>query len=341
MTKVLFILTILFVFVSCGAKAPASKAKFKIFSGNITDPMITFPGGLIIMGRSLDGTQSFKTVYQPGLEIEIKKGSWEFATIGWIGANPMEGNQQCSHQSVEISTDSFTINFDMSYQGCLNLPTLEGKMFSHPIFYNYLSNTYNGFKKLQVKTCPDIISDCSTSQADPVSFKVEIPGMMKGVIANAAAGISLVSNCISGSVSNVTPPYGGPSGFIGVSITTFSGASCAGTPKTYFFMHGFGEVLNETFLDSASNTVIRKGALTVDAVSPYPIVSLDPLNFLGAHTSVSTLPTPVSSNDLYMYKGGATMSVSPNAPNGSFIYYDGSSWTQFAETASVKLILQD
>lgn len=320
-----------FLVVSCGQKGATTNAKFKIFSANMIDPQVTFPGGLMVMGRNFDDSQSFMVLYKPGLELGLKKGFWEFATIGWTGANPMEGNQQCAYLRAEVITDLFTVDFNMNYQSCLNAKTVEGKSFSHPIFYNVIGGTYNGFKKLNVKTCADI-NACAT-QSMPVSFRVGIQGDLGG---------SLISNCVSGTdISNITPPHGGPNGFISMRISLFSAAGCTGVEKTYYFDHGFGEVLDRSFYDASGALVTRRGALSFHATAPDATIALNPINFYGAYSNNAALPTLMGANDTYVYTGG-TMGLPPYASTGNYLYYDSSvpGWTTFAETASVKLLLE-
>lgn len=225
MNRILFIFLLSLLIFSCGKKGETSKAKFKIFSGNLTDSEVQsiFPGGLLVLGRSKDGLQSFTLGYQAGLELNLKKGDWEFATVGWMGANPLEGNQQCSFQHSDIQFDSATISFNMSKQACLALAGDNQNRFTDPLFYDFLSGTYNGFKKLQLKTCPDLLTNCTgAAQVAPFSFNVDIPAMTKGVSLNLLPK-GLISNCVSGgtSISNITPPHGGSAGFIGVRVTTF------------------------------------------------------------------------------------------------------------------------
>lgn len=327
-----------FLCTSCGQKGQATKTNFKIFSGNMIDPVSTFPGGLLLLGRHSDGSQSFVLAFKPGLELELKKGKWEFATIGWMGANPMEGNQQCSYQTVDINTDLFSVNFNMNYQACLNATTFEGKRFSHPLFYNTIGQTFNGFKKLQVKTCADL--DLCSSQATPISFRVDIQPMLKGIVGTAGvAGLSSV--CISSAfASNITPPHGGAGGFIGLMVTTFSASACSGTPKAYFFDHGFGEILNRSYLISGT-TILRRGALSVDTASLDAGVALAP--FYGTHslTNVSA-PSTGGARSLYLYDGASVLTATPTgATSGMLLYFNGSTWSKFSDTDSVKLLLQD
>lgn len=294
MKKLLFILMISFMIVSCGQKSEPSKAKFKIFSGNLTNPQATFLGGLLIMGRSVDGTQSFTMAYQSGLELELKKGSWEFATIGWIGTKPMEGNQQCSYQAAEISADVFTVNFNMTRQGCLNLSTSEGNRFTDPIFYNFINGTYNGFKKLQVKTCADITS-CST-QTLPSSYRVEIPTLLKGISSNIGSG-SLISSCISGmAASNITPPHGGANGFIGMKITIFSSVLAKFNNPYSVAVDSIGNI----YVADTANYVIRKidpnGIVTTLAGMAGVTGSLDGVGSMARFTTPKGIAVDSSGN---------------------------------------------
>lgn len=336
--KILFLIMIS-LFASCGEKGSPSKAKFKIFSGNLVDPQTTFPGGLLVMGRIDDGSQSFIIPYQPGLELDLKKGSWSFATIGWLGANPMEGNQQCSYQRVEISSDIFSVAFNMNYQNCLNLNNVGGSLFTHPMFYDLIGGTYNGFKKLNVKTCTNI-SSCTTQNA-PVSFKVEVSSHLFGITSNSGINHVLASTCINGTaLSNITPPHGGPGGFIGLTIRTFSASACTGVAKSYYFDHGFGEALNRSYIDSGV-LVSRRGALSVNANATDATLALTKINFLGSYSSSVALPALVGANDLYVYNGATTMAQSPFASPGNYLYYNGVSWITFPETNSVKLLLEE
>lgn len=355
MKKLFSILMILLLVVSCGHKGESSKAKFKIFSGNIIDPQGLFPGGLLVMGRSLDGVQSFIVPYSPILELDLKKGDWEFATIGWIGTTgPMEGNQQCSYQRVDIISDIFTVNFNMNFQSCLTATTLDGSRFSRPMFYNSMVG-FNGFKKLKVKTCAELDLSCSTTnstQLVPGSFRVQIPTNLKGVTGSAGIGNGMASNCVPGGISNIAPPHGGPNGFIGTQITTFSDSACSVSPKPYFFHHGFGQVLNQSYINSSGVPVTIRGALSVDVNSVDAGIALSP--FMGTHSDASLAPSVTTGvSGLYLYgnpttnmqAGGGVPSILAGATLGDYLYFDGTSnvsgWTKFTPTVSVKLLLQN
>src|SRR5438445_7054140 len=102
MKKIFSLMLIAILTTACGSKGK-SQTSFKILSGNIMAASVTtFPGGILIMGRTLDDTQSFISAYSSDMVLELKKGDWEFATIGWMGASPITGNQQCAYQRASV-----------------------------------------------------------------------------------------------------------------------------------------------------------------------------------------------------------------------------------------------
>ncbi|MBC7540670.1 MAG: hypothetical protein H7281_17755 [Bacteriovorax sp.] len=350
MNKTFLIFAISILLVSCGQKNESSKAKFKIFSGNITNGPSQFTGGLLILGRSLDNSQSFSVLYKDGLELELNKGSWEFSTIGWMGTNPMEGIQQCDHQSVEINSSIFNISFSMTPDKCVTSQTSDGKSFTDSIYYSNGINSYTGFKKLIVKTCATgTLGSCgSMSQSSPGSFRIEIPASLTGINLSGI-GSGLASNCILGTLtSNVSPPYGGH-GFIGLKITTFTDTACSATPKNYYFNHGFGEILNKTYIDNGVN-VTRKGALSIDTgITSQTLNPLDLITYKGAYNITASAPASPSNGDIYFYNGvvnttfvNASLSPYVQAVPGNYFYYciNGSAGWKSA-TENVKLILED
>ncbi|MDO9183864.1 MAG: hypothetical protein Q7U04_15725 [Bacteriovorax sp.] len=323
MKNFLYIFLFSLLAFSCGKKGEVSSAKFKIFSGNLTDPNVAFPGGVLVMGRNIDGSQAFIVHFKPGLEMELTKGSWEFATIGWLGPGPIEGNQQCSFQSTEINSDIFTVNFNMNFSSCLNRTAFEGKHFTSPIYYDYIGQTFNGFKKLDVKTCTPLNS---CSPIGPVSYKVTIQTLLKGLTTNVNVGNGLESFCYSTVSSAIRPPHGGPNGFIGLKITLFTGAGCIGTPTDYFFNHGFGDK-------------IPKGVLSPNPLSPNPsAMGLAPLFYLGDYANNSNAPAAPNVGDLYRYTGG-TAAFSPTPSTTDYIYYNGT-WTKYTDLPNVLLFLE-
>ncbi|MFA6238237.1 MAG: hypothetical protein WC635_12965 [Bacteriovorax sp.] len=341
MKNLLILLTLSLLAISCGQnKGGVSKANFKIISGNLIDTQAVFPGGMLLMGRSIDDSQSFIVAYTPDLSLDLKKGAWEFATIGWMSNVAIEGNQQCDYLKADILSDTFSVTFNMTYSKCMIASSVQGNRFSAPYLYNHLAGAYNGFKKLNVRNCPNLVTTCSSvNLTSPVSFIVEIPPEIRGI--NSTAGIrGLKTNCINSANSNVTPPLGGSMGFIGMKIITFSGSSCAGTARSYFFRHGFGERLNETFVDASGVTQYRNAALSIDPAPVDSTLALSNFKFMGEWSSTSSLPTPAGV-ELYKFTANTTSSFSPTASPDDFLHYNGSTWISVPDAASVALILED
>jgi DNA-binding beta-propeller fold protein YncE len=139
--------------------------------------------------------------------------------------------------------------------------------------------------------------------------------------------------------SGAVTTFAGHAGING-NTDTAGGAGCTGVPKSYMFQHGNGEVMD--LLYSVSGAVYHQRAATsVDVNSADSSIALSP--FYGVITDPAFANLPVISagaHALYFYIG-ITMLGSPlNANSGNYIYYNGSAWTKFTETDSVKLLLQ-
>lgn len=344
--KIFLLVVISLLAVSCGSKG-TTKTSFKIVSGNLlnVDPAITFPGGILVMGRSLDNAQRFILPWNSTLELTLQKGAWEFASIGWKGLNPMEGAQECAYQQANITTDNFALTFDMTYSNCLNSKTAEGSYFSAPYFYNNAlsANGFpNGFKTLSVTECLlNSLGGCA-APVMPASFRVDVLPRLQGIV-TPATGFS--SNCVNPTagtmataLSNLTPPWGGPMGFIGMRITTFTGPNCSGIAKDYIFDHGFGNYLNNTFVDMNGVTQTRRGAPSTDPSAAAPI--LTPFRFLGGLTTAPTTTTPGNIGDMYYVP-----SISPGMIGNYFVLTGAMppssyTWTLMADGLSAKLFLE-
>jgi hypothetical protein len=337
MKKIFCLILIALLTTACGSKGK-SQTSFKILSGNLTTASVTtFPGGILIMGHTLDDTQSFVSAYTTDMVLELQKGDWEFATIGWMGVNPITGNQQCAYQRASVQTDDFTLSFNMSYEACFKMQTSDGKWFTDPLYYNAIGGTLSGFKKLSIGTCSNIASNCSTLN-NPGSFRINIPAHNKGIFSSTAL-TDLTSVCVNGTDSALTPPHGGH-GFIGLDITYFSGTACSGTAYSYHFNHGFGEKLDQTYVDAAGVTQTRRAVLSLDGSATNADIARIDLHPMGTWSVTNAFPTALA-DDLYMYTGATMLTVSPYPTAGKFILYNGTSWTAFAETANVKLILEE
>lgn len=239
--KNLFMFIFFFIIVlitGCGNKAEPVKARFKIFAGNM-DIQATFPGGLILKGKNESGPEQFTTAYNPNLELILKKGVWHFAVIGWDGPLKLEGNQKCDYQVVDIQSDIFSVNFSLDRAKCSNVVGANGKYFTAPYFYNFANGNLNGFKKLTVKTCSNLMIGSCTTQTRPFSYLVGIPNFSIGVPVASGSPLmtGLKSQCITLASSEVTtPPYGGENGIFDTQIAIFESGGPAFNNPTSFSM---------------------------------------------------------------------------------------------------------
>lgn len=344
MKKLVILTCMLFLTVSCGDK-PGAKSSFKIISSNMSDPQVTFPGGVLVMGRHTDGSQSFVLPWTPSLELVLKKGSWDFATIGWEGPNPIEGNQKCAFAKADVNSDVFAVEFNMNYQNCLHGSASDGSRFTSPLFYYASGGNYLGFKTLTVNSCPNLASDCNDVTMAPVNtFKVVIPVNLVGVQVLSGLTKGLSTQCVVTNnlgESNVTPPYGGPRGFITTNIITFnSQADCESGYRIndYSFPHGFGKPLDRPYVLGDTTYDTKRGAVSINPYATNSILALTPLVFKGEHSNNAAYPLSPATNDIYKYTGtSGLIAVSP----GSYIWFDGSGWVPISDNRSVKLILEN
>lgn len=308
--------------LSCGAKEESSKTKFRISLGNIVANNLDFAGGLIIMGRSEDGQQSFVMAYRSDLELDLKKGIWEFATIGWLSptAGIMTGTHKCSFQKLDLRDEIATVSFGMSGEKCLISKTLDGSVLTEKKFFDL---SIMQMKKLKINFCLSVESfnACSNPTTPPLSYQIEIPPTLKGLATSIPAG--LTSNCfnLSGGShqSDLSVPLGGISGFIGVKVVSFSAAGCTGTKREFFYGHGFAETRNTTLsAGSYFKSMMSPNNNLAFANNP-PIVPMSPL-------LTNTLPGSPVEGGLYRNDSGSLISTPVSVPAGSYAYFRLGSW---------------
>ena len=276
----------------------------------------SFTGGLLIMGRRADGAQSFILPFTTGLELDLQKGAWEFATIGWTAAvtGKMTGPQQCSHQQVELRDDLQTITFNMSAQNCVNARIEMGKEFADSQYMKLTNGSGTiGFKKTALLVCSvldDIAGTCSLASGSSTinSYKVIIPPDLKGI--NFSAPPALLSACTvvsSGiSYSNLTLPVGGNSGFMKMDLGLYTSADCSGTPQTHAYQHG-----------------LAKPLAGISMMSPRNALPATSFHYLGEWSTGGVVATG-NRGDVYLVTNTSTSS--PTASIGTKIYFNGASW---------------
>ncbi|MBC7428014.1 MAG: hypothetical protein H7336_05340 [Bacteriovorax sp.] len=327
MKQLILFLMVFILAVSCGGKGDTGKASFKLSLGKMSNASASyFNGGLLILGHRLDETQSFSLAYTDGLQLDLQKGAWEFATIGWTLASSgqMTGPQQCSYQYVELRDDNQSINFSMSPDNCRSLKTSMNDQFADSQFIK-LTNASGtiGFKRLHISVCSsvDAVGTCNFASGSSTinSFKVSIPATVKGVSVTSAP--ALTSNCvqiISGNASSdLTLPLGGKSGFIKMNIGIYNSADCSGTPAIHTYNHGFGEV--QTGFSITSSSINLTGASAVNYVGDW-----------------AGLTVPLNSGYLKGDIFHVTSNISAlSATPGDTIYFNGSSWVNYISPVTV------
>lgn len=318
MKQVILFLMISILAVSCGGKGDTGKASFKLSLGNMLNANASyFSGGLLIIGHRLDDSQSFTLAYTDGLQLDLQKGAWEFATVGWTSAvnGPMTGPQQCSYQLVELRDDIQSINFSMSQSNCRTLKsTMNDQMADSQYFkVTYASGTV-GFKKLALSVCSSIDANqtCTLAYGSSTinSYQVSIAADVKGVVVGSLPTIT--SNCmtVSGgfSYSELTLPYGGDSGFLGMNLGLYNSADCSGTAVSKKYNHGLAELQTDYSSMSSVNGKSGYGSF----------------NYLGDWSSPSAPP-----NSGYvkgdMYKTSSNIS-GLGSTAGDSIYFNGTNW---------------
>lgn len=137
LTKVLTLILLTFIVTSCGDKKAVSSVKLKLFQSNVVTGTTPIPmeGGVLLMGKSEDGLNSFRTgVIDLSKEISLTliKGRWEFAAVSWSGGNgPLTGDNRCAYTGfVDLKDSEVSVSFNLSSSRCLS--TFNGRQFSSP-----------------------------------------------------------------------------------------------------------------------------------------------------------------------------------------------------------------
>ncbi|MBC7714056.1 MAG: hypothetical protein H7177_12005, partial [Rhizobacter sp.] len=106
-------------------------------------------------------------------------------------------------------------------------------------------------------------------------------------------------------------------------------AGCTGVPNSYYFQHGDGE------------KIVNRAAMSVDINPANADIALSPFYGSIINSVFANLPIFGAGEHALFYYDGASQLGSPLFANqGDYIYYNGSSWTKFIESDSVKLLLQ-
>lgn len=243
MSKVIILLAISLLVVSCGEKKGTSSVKLKLFQSSITTGT-DMSGGILLMGRSADGLNSFRTSVgsmTESLSLDLAKGRWEFAAVGWSSANgPMTGENRCAYtEFVDLKETDVNITFNLSQARCLT--DFNGNQFSDSNYLTSAGKFLEFFPILcNVNTAGDPGCMSSSNPTSLMSYRITYRPEAKGMVTGNFKGLS--SNClVIGSAVRARIPVtsdvnGSP---LKVSLSLFKNSTCDGNPElSYDFNNG-------------------------------------------------------------------------------------------------------
>ena len=141
---------------SCGGPA-TTDAKLSVSSSFVATAGSLGLGGYIVVGENQTTSKKFilSLAGSTQTKVQLEKGQWRFAAIGWDGITPFEGNAVCGAvPSVDLTTaDTATVEIQVNSTACtsaalvseLNVKSIAP--LACDIFYNYSQST-NTFSPL-------------------------------------------------------------------------------------------------------------------------------------------------------------------------------------------------
>ena len=233
--KNLLVITFLVLFSACSKKNATVPVKLNFFKSSIaTDGSLN--GGIILMGQSEDGVESFRVgLASPdqGFALDLKKGKWAFTAVGWSGESGiMTGKTRCAYSGdVDLKEADASVNFNLSESRCLSS---FGKA-NHTFSENNFRFTAGGFNTFQPVLCFDEtlnLANCEPTSNFSIykSYKVTYSSEKKGALVSDLSDLS--SACqIVGSAPVLTLPIGDDSGNspLGFNVIFYPAVNCTGT----------------------------------------------------------------------------------------------------------------
>lgn len=243
MSKVIALLLLSLLAVSCGEKKGMSSVKLKLFQSSITTGT-DMSGGILLMGRSEDGLNSFRTSIassSESLSMDLAKGRWEFAAVAWSNTNgPMTGDNRCAYSGfVDLKDTEVNVTFNMTQERCLT--SFNGNQFSDSSFMTS-SGKFLEFYPIMCNTNVANAANCysGSNPTSIVAYRIVYKSEAKGLAAGSFAALS--SNClgVSTSVRARVPVISGSNGSpLKVTLQLFKNAACDGSPElSYDFNNG-------------------------------------------------------------------------------------------------------
>ena len=174
---------------SCGGKKDSSVVNLKLIKGAVAANGTTLNGGILLMGRSEDGKNSFRTgvMAADNVELDLPKGRWEFAAIAWLGTNGvMTGDNRCSYSGfVDLKDDQATVNFNLTMSNCVS--TFNGSDFADSDYMNASGKFFDFTPTMCLDQTPGSAKcnnsvNASTLHTYQIAYKADMKGLVGGRI---------------------------------------------------------------------------------------------------------------------------------------------------------------
>ena len=279
--------------ISCGKKTQSTQSKISFLGASaMTGGGSIMGGGIIVVGHRIDESEKFTIALNNANDeqtLDLQKGDWEFAAIGWEGGSgPFTGTNRCGYSGIiNLNSAETAINFTMNYATCAGIPG-HGEVFSPSSFMHLGALAEpNQFMNIALKSCNSLtITGFRPTACNGVgltgSVKVIAVGSQDGSMgshplpslegscqtpldANGSLSTDLkipVGNYINGKVENLMK----------TSILAYQSFDCTGTPIEYRFNDSMFVGINQPNLKAAvdfsgPNTILflEHNATTVSA----------------------------------------------------------------------------
>lgn len=270
MSKIIALLVLSLMAVSCGDKKGTSAVKLKLFQGNIVTAT-AMDGGILLMGKSEDGVNSFRMgIASPAeaISLVLAKGRWEFAVVSWMGTEgPMTGENRCAYSGfVDLKDPEVSVAFNLTMARCL--ADFNGRQFAHS---DYMEATGKFFDFIPVMclnstltnaNCPSAINNSNFTNYKVV-YQPEKKGDVQGVINPLSSNCLAIMTSPRAKIPVIDANNDSP---LGATLMFYTTADCSGNPVVYNFKDGFKNndqlIPNDiTFVSYNSYLYINPGAL--------------------------------------------------------------------------------
>lgn len=209
--KAILITFMSLILLSCSNKNASSVVNLKIIKGNAFAGGASVDGGILLMGRSEDGRNSFRTglLQSENIELDLAKGRWEFAAISWQGSNGvMTGDNRCSYTGfIDLKDDQASVTFNLNMGNCKS--TFNGRDFADSNFIESSGKFFNFKPRLCLDETLDSPKCSNASNPSTLgSYRIVYAGEARGMVEGRIN--PLVSSCfvVNGAISSNIPVTG-------------------------------------------------------------------------------------------------------------------------------------